>query len=485
MATNRRKRTSSGPSRGVIYGRQSRTKEKSESLPTQRATCVETAERHGVEIVGELFEPPSTSAYKNRGRDRKRWPELLDMIRSGAANVVVAYKTDRLSRGGGPGWAPLLDAAESAGLDLDRFVMIAGNGYMSEFEIGIRATMDREESRKTSERLGDLKERHAAEGRPSGGARSFGYQSDGVTVNQAEARLIKEAAKRVLAGEEITTICREWNRKGVVTSAGKPWRFSTLKRLLLSPRVAGLRQHGTEHDGRGERPVVVGPATWPAILDRATWEKLRVTLDDPTRDNTRKGTYLLTGLCYCERCGTRMHGSRCGGWPVYRCSNRFVNEPCSIAVSTRPIDKFVSEAVVTALSGPEMAAALRAEKQQGDDGAAEKALLVAEERLLEIAEAYGAGELDRAGMLAARRKAEAVRDAARAKVQTVRRAGVLDGDDPATVASRWPKLSVDHRRAVIKAVIDRIEVRKGVIGKRFDPVAEAQGLGRLTITWRS
>jgi hypothetical protein len=62
-----------------------------------------------------------------------------------------------------------------------------------------------------------------------------------------------------------------------------------------------------------------------------------------------------------------------------------------------------------------MARALKAERHQGDDGAAEKALLAAEERLLEIAEAYGAGELDRAGMLAARRKAEEVRDSARAK----------------------------------------------------------------------
>jgi hypothetical protein len=112
-------------------------------------------------------------------------------------------------------------------------------------------------------------------------------------------------------------------------------------------------------------------------------------------------------------------------------------------------------------------------------------LLAAEERLLEIAESYGAGELDRAGMLAARRKAEAVRDAARAKVQTTRRTGVFDGDDPATVARRWPTLSVDQQRAVIKTVMERIEVRPGMKGKRFDPVAEANGIGRLTITWRA
>ena len=143
------------------------------------------------------------------------------MIRTGQANCVVAYKTDRLSRGGGPGWAPLLDAAEVAGLDLDRFVLIAGSGFMSEFEIGIRATMDREESRKASERLCDMKERMAADGRPSGGGnRGFGYARDGMTVLEAEAAMIKDAAARFLAGDSLSSICRGWNHDGLTTSIG-------------------------------------------------------------------------------------------------------------------------------------------------------------------------------------------------------------------------------------------------------------------------
>jgi DNA-binding beta-propeller fold protein YncE len=94
------------PRRGVIYGRQSRTKEGSESLETQVAACQETAAHHKIEVVGVILEPPSTSAYRNRGRARPRFGEVLDLIRSGAVDCVVAYKTDRLSRGGGIGWAP-------------------------------------------------------------------------------------------------------------------------------------------------------------------------------------------------------------------------------------------------------------------------------------------------------------------------------------------------------------------------------------------
>jgi hypothetical protein len=61
---------------------------------------------------------------------------------------VIAYKTDRLSRGGGPGWAPLVDAFEAAGRDPDKAVATT-DGWVSDFEIGIRSAMDREESKKT------------------------------------------------------------------------------------------------------------------------------------------------------------------------------------------------------------------------------------------------------------------------------------------------------------------------------------------------
>jgi DNA invertase Pin-like site-specific DNA recombinase len=45
----------------VIYARQSRTREGSESLETQVEVCRQAAERFGYEVVAELVEPPSTS----------------------------------------------------------------------------------------------------------------------------------------------------------------------------------------------------------------------------------------------------------------------------------------------------------------------------------------------------------------------------------------------------------------------------------------
>jgi DNA invertase Pin-like site-specific DNA recombinase len=65
--------------------------------------CRATAHRFDVQVTHELIEPPSTSAYKDRGRSRPRFKELLALIGHGEVDAVVVYNTDRLSRGGGPG----------------------------------------------------------------------------------------------------------------------------------------------------------------------------------------------------------------------------------------------------------------------------------------------------------------------------------------------------------------------------------------------
>lgn len=91
------------PTRAAIYARRSRTSDGSESLDIQVEKCREIAERHGLDVIVELVEPPSTSGYKNRGRDRTNFNELIDLTRDGTVDHVIVYRTDLLSRGG-PGF---------------------------------------------------------------------------------------------------------------------------------------------------------------------------------------------------------------------------------------------------------------------------------------------------------------------------------------------------------------------------------------------
>ena len=102
---------------------------------------------------------------------------------------------------------------------------------MSEFEIDIRATMDREESRKTSDRLKEQRQREARRGAPMpGGRRPFGFERDGVTINEAEADLIREAVARFLEGETLNG----------PEPTGKPRGFA-LRRRTATPRATNGR----------------------------------------------------------------------------------------------------------------------------------------------------------------------------------------------------------------------------------------------------
>lgn len=232
------------------------------------------------------MEAPSTSGYRNRGRNRPKFGELLELIRQGDVDCVVAYKTDRLSRGGGPGWAPLVDAFESADRDPDRTVATT-DGWVSEFEIGIRSAMDREESKKTSDRMLAVRAREAREGVPRiAGRRPYGFSKDMTEHIPDEVVRILEAAERVLAGESVWSICTDWNRQGVPTVTGRPWTVQTLSSILTSGRMAGLREH---------KGIVVAKGRWEPIITEAKRDNLVAALATKRSRPRRGRTYPLTG----------------------------------------------------------------------------------------------------------------------------------------------------------------------------------------------
>ena len=59
-----------------------------------------------------------------------------------------------------------------------------------------------------------------------------------------EVELIHEAAFRVVAGESIYSICRDWTSRGVSTTTGVTrWSNDKLKYILTSARMIGKREY--------------------------------------------------------------------------------------------------------------------------------------------------------------------------------------------------------------------------------------------------
>ena len=457
--------------RAVIYARQSITREGSESLAEQVRQCRSAAKRLRLKVIEEVVEEPSTSGYAARGRKRKGFQRLLRLIAEHAADCVLVYKTDRLSRGGGPGWAPLLDAFEVVGRDLDRAVATPA-GWLSEFEIGIRATMDREESKKTSDRMLAVRAQEAREGKPRiTGQRAFGYPADWSKINRAEAKLIREAVKRVLAGESVYGVVSDWNARGLPSTKGGQWSVGVLHNLLVSGHIAALREH------RGE---VVGPGKWPAIIDVETHERLKAVLAPKRRwakANPRR--YPLVGLLRCGRCGAPLRSLAGGSGRArsYSCRKVAGRGGCNgCRIAAEPVEDFIRRFVCAQLADPETRRVLLAvapDAPGGGEPSLAEAIRAVEERRERLVDLYMEGQLDKAGFL--RRS-----DCLNVELDGLERALVEGSERTALVglprtfdelSAAWDERGVDFQRLLVSAVVGPITVGPGTPG-RHSPVLE-------------
>ncbi len=94
-----------------------------------------------------------------------------------------------------------------------------------------------------------------------------------MTVLESEAAEVHQAVETMLAGGSVRRIAADMTARGVVTTAGGPWRPTQLRRLLSNPRYAAQRVH------RGE---IVGVGRWPAVVDLDDWRALQGLLADPS-----------------------------------------------------------------------------------------------------------------------------------------------------------------------------------------------------------
>jgi hypothetical protein len=306
----------------------------------------------------------------------------------------------------------------------------------------------------------------AEQGRPAGGRRPFGYASDAVTINEAEARHVREAYADVLHGASLKSIARRWNGAQAFTTAGNPWSHSTVRGVLKNPRNAGLRTY------RGE---IVGPAAWPSLVDVDTFEAVRAILSVPERRTTlttaRK--YLLPSLALCWKCGSDVttghtrHGKR-----VYVC-----RAGKCISRKAEPVDEFVEAVVVERLSRPDAANLLTESGSDELRGLRAKATGI-RDRLDDLATGLEEGILT----LPAVRKSSARLNAELAAVEAATAAAVrADALGPLVaahdVAEVWAGLDIAQRRQVVDALMT-VTLLKPETGRRdFDPES-------VRIEWR-
>jgi DNA invertase Pin-like site-specific DNA recombinase len=115
----------------------------------------------------------------------------------------------------------------------------------------------------------------ARRGIPHTGGRPFGWREGGMELEPEEAKVTKEAIKLCKAGAQWATIRNLYEKSGIPTRKGGPWRVQTVKQIVVSPRNAGLRTINGElyrdEDGSykiGEWERLCEPADMEEVWER-------------------------------------------------------------------------------------------------------------------------------------------------------------------------------------------------------------------------
>lgn len=440
----------------------------------QERLCRELAERLGWSVA-EVY--TDNDRPSNGRAPRPAYDRMVADLEAGRRDGVLCVDLDRLTR------RPIelekfIDLADARGVALANVSgdvdLSTSNGRMYARVLGAVA---RQETEHKAERVSREAAQAARRGVPRGSRRPFGYEDDKVTVRPEEAELVREAVARVLAGETVPAVARDWNRRGIPTPQGAAhgWSASTVVSILRNPRLCGLRAY------KGE---IVSEGQWEPIIDRPTWEALQGRIRRTARPG-RPSTHLLSGILRCGRCSSPLwtswrkmrNGDRV---PRYACIRRPGHSGCGkTTVVAAPLDDLIRDAVINSLAGRHLAKARKQRaSRDGEERAAARELADAERRLEELAGDFADGTIGRREWLAARERLE--KRIAEASRTLDRNRGPLADlpSDADALREAWDAGTVEWRRAVVGTVIERVTVAPAARARaKFDP-------DRVDITWR-
>jgi site-specific DNA recombinase len=303
------------------YLRVSRDREKTGKSPDQQHDeNVKSFDRQGWSLHPDPpYRDTDRSASRFATKDREDFKRLIDDLEQDAfdADVLAIWESSRGSRRVGE-WVDLVDLCKVRKVRI--WVTTHGRLYdpanARDRRSLLEDAVDAEyESDKTSERIRRDVRAAAEAGKPHG-KQIYGYQRVydvktrsllRVEEHAGQAPIVKEAARRILAGDTFYAIAKDFNERGIPSRRPTRkthrenfgWTPPAVKQMLSMAAYAGKRQH------QGE---IVGDAIWPALIDFATWQKLQVIMSPQERKRTNDwpAKHLLAGIALCGVCGAPM-----------------------------------------------------------------------------------------------------------------------------------------------------------------------------------
>ncbi len=492
--------------RAAIYARVSLDQTgEGNSVSQQEEASRDLIERRGWELAGVYVDNSITGTGK---KHRPRFYEMLEAVRRGEVDAVVARHMDRLMRNPRER-LELVELCRKHGViialvqgsDMDPTtasgrMVIGVLGEAAEMEIALK-----------SERHIAALERHAIAGKVPHGTRLFGYTAD-ANVDPEEAALVVDLFDRFYAGESLKSLARLMEERKVPTATvlrtrrtldavtvdptkseadrekaraaheaalGRPWNTRTVRDMLSNVRYAGWAVYrgeiATDKDGNLVR------GQWAPLVDADIFDVVQARLADPSRKTNRVGTdrrYLGSSLFLCAECDK----------PVVTVNGGKYFCPGHVIRAHRFVDEFVLDLIAGRLAAPDLGPLLAPPGEDLKPVVANSKRLRA--RLAKIDAEYDEGIIDgRRWKSAKERVAAQLREVD--KQLATRKGGAALGRIAAAPnpAQEFREASLMAQRAVIDALVV-VKLRRQPRGRMK---RDRQGLVRIDpatveITWR-
>ncbi|WBQ05748.1 recombinase family protein [Kribbella sp. CA-293567] len=495
-----------------LYLRVSIDKAGKTTIERQEADCRAWVKGSGLKVRRSHVDR-GRSAYLP-GVDREGFRSALAAVSSGVVGTLVVWKLDRLSRQGMDEVGLVLDKIGATG---GRLVSVQDNLDTSNAGdrkvVGLLAELARSESENLGLRIRSAKTFLRTQGRWIGGAPPYGLVNrDGrLFVDPRTGAVVREIARRLLAGESLLEVAKWLNAADVAAPRGGLWGIGTISQLMRGPTTIGLAPETIKNDdGRyssrvrpwrdpetGRMVSIMGPGQEPLIspadqaLILAVFDE-RAASSSYGRSRGRQSTessYLLTGLLRCASCGERM--SRSGN--SYRCQTVRLGRACVAPGGAYiwALDDAVQEAwrhrLTTAAENDPLLAVVadRMASRQDPEGIAKRRSVLAaltDERSALSAldeEYYLQRTIGRDRYLSLKK---ALLDRLDGLQQSLEKISVPQFElksflEPMSLRARWSAASVGERRGLLQLAIEEVRVSQGVRGRRFDPRS------RLLVVW--
>lgn len=329
--------------RAALYLRVStaRQAEHDVSIPDQRRQGEAWCEARGYQLVENFVEPGNTATNDRR-------PEFQRMIEAGTSkpapfDVVLVHSFSRFFRDAFDMEYYYRKLAKN-GVRLVSITQELGDDPIHDMMRRIMALFDEYQSKENAKHVMRALKENARQGFWNGALPPIGYRivaaeqrgsktKKKLEIDPLHADTVRLIYRLALQGEGgsgpmgVKAIVNHLNRNRIFTRDGGRWGIGQLHRILTRRTYIGEHEFNKRSKSKVLKPVseiVVVPV--PRLIDQETFdavqEHLRVRNSKVTPPRVVSGPTLLTGICFCEKCGGAMtlRTGKGGRYRYYTCS---------------------------------------------------------------------------------------------------------------------------------------------------------------------